>query len=72
MSIESAKTCIELVGKTIRPAIGTERWARANGKPHCGVVTDVHIPSITHPYIVCDFGGETTYLFAFEVDVITH
>ena len=72
MSIESAKACLDLVGKTIRPAQGSERWAFSNGKPRCGVVTDVHIPALSHPYIVCDFAGETAYLCAFEVEVITH
>lgn len=72
MSIESAKACIDLVGKTIRPATGSERWAFANGKPVSGVVTDVHIPSLSHSYIVCNFAGETAYLCAFEVEVLTH
>lgn len=72
MSIESAKACLDLFGKTIRPAQGSERWAFSNGKPRFGVVTDVYIPDLSHPYIVCDFAGETTYLHAFEVEVVTH
>jgi hypothetical protein len=72
MSIESAIACINLVGKTVRPAHGTERWAFANGKPEIGHVIDVHIPDLDHPFAVVEFESETAYLAAFELDVVTH
>lgn len=72
MSIESAMACLNLVGKTVRPAHGTERWAFANGKPRLGQVTNVHIPDLDHSFAVVQFGDETAYLSAFELDVVTH
>lgn len=72
MSIESAMACLNLVGKTVRPAYGTEHWAFANGKPRLGKVTNVHIPDLDHPFAVVQFGAETAYLSAFELDVVTH
>lgn len=72
MSIESAIACINLVGKTVRPAYGTERWAFADGKPRLGKVIDVHIPDLDHTHAVVQFGREIAYLCAFELDVITH
>lgn len=72
MSIESAMACLNLVGKTVRPAYGTERWAFANGKPRLGKVTNVHIPDLDHPFAVVQFGAETAYMSAFELDIVTH
>ena len=72
MSIETAMACLNLVGKTVRPAYGTERWAFANGKPRFGQVTNVHIHDLDHPFVVVQFGAETAYLHAFELDVVTH
>lgn len=67
-----ALQAINLVGKLIRPAFGSERWAFANGRPKCGRVVNVRIPDLDHTYIVCDFDGETAYLSPFEVVVVTH
>ncbi len=72
MSIESAQAAIALVGKTVRPAHGTERWAFAKGKPRIGKVIDIHIPDLAHPYVLCDFGGDAAYLYPFELEVLTH
>ncbi len=72
MSVESARAAIDLVGKTVRPAHGTERWARANGKPRHGVVIDIQIPDLEHTYVLCDFGTDAEYLFPFELEVLTN
>lgn len=72
MSIKSAMDCLNLVGKTVRPAYGTERWAFANGKPSAGKVIDVHIPDLDHTHAVVKFGSDIAYLCPFELDVLTH
>lgn len=72
MSVESARAALDLVGKTVRPAHGTERWARANGKPCHGVVIDIHIPDLEHTFVLCDFGADAEYLSPFELETLTH
>lgn len=72
MSIESAIACVNLVGRTVRPAHGTERWAFANENPRCGQVIDVYIPALDNPFVVVQYGNETAFHSAFELDVITH
>lgn len=71
MSAASALQAINLVGHTVRPAHGSERWAFANGNPAHGRVVDVHIPDLAHPCIVCEFPSDTVCLYPFEVEVLT-
>ena len=72
MSIQSCLDAINLVGKTVKPAHGTERWARANGKPRIGKVINFHIPDVDHPYVVVEYGTDVDFPYPFELDVITH
>jgi len=70
MSIISALAAINLVGKTVRPAHGTERRARASGRPRTGIVTDVHIRDLAHPYVIVQYGHDIDCVFPFELDVV--
>jgi hypothetical protein len=71
MSLQSAQDALNLVGKTIRPAHGTERWAFANGKPRAGKVVDVRILDLNHTNVLIDFGYEHAYLSPFECEIVT-
>ena len=71
MSIQSALEAIALVGKTVRPVKSTERWTNAHGKPRKGVVINVRIIDLDHPYIVVKYGsGDIDYPYPFEVEVV--
>lgn len=71
MTTQSASAAIALVGKTVRPAHGTERWAMASGKPMSGTVIDIYIPDITRPYVIVQYGKDRVFQYPFELDVIT-
>lgn len=66
----SARAALDLVGKTVRPRPGTERYAFANGHPRTGLVVDVDIYDLDHPYAKVLFGTETDLIFPFELDVV--
>lgn len=67
---ELTRAALSLVGATIRPAHGTERWAFAHGRPAAGVVVGVRIPSPRHHSVVCRFPGGDAHLCPFEVDIL--
>ena len=64
MSIESAQAAIALVGKTVRPAHGTERWAFAKGKPRPGTVIDMEAPRIDAERLKRLANGHATFMSA--------
>ena len=70
MSIESARAALELLGKTVVPAEGTE-WQALHGS-YCGQVTNLYIPDLEHVFVLVDFGSDATYLSPFELVVLTH
>jgi hypothetical protein len=72
MFIQSARAALDLVGKTVRPAHGTERWSFANGQPDVGKVVDIYMPDLRHPYVVVEFKTEVEYMYPFELDVLLH
>lgn len=69
-AVAPAISCINLVGKTVRPAHGTERWAFANGSPQSGKVIDVHIPGLERPFAVVRFGNDIVFMCAFELEIV--
>ncbi|MEG1971139.1 MAG: hypothetical protein RR101_13595 [Burkholderiaceae bacterium] len=71
MSIESAIACINLVGRVVRPAHSTERWAFARGKPRAGTVIDVRILGLDHAMVVVQFESQATCMYAHELDIVT-
>ena len=60
-----------MIGATVRPQYGSERWAFAkNNNPIPGVVIGVHMPNTEWKCLICDFNGETAYLSLCELDVL--
>lgn len=71
MSIQSALDAIALVGKTVRPVKGSVRWTNAHGKPRSGVVINVRIIDLDHPYVVVKYGsGDIDHPYPFELEVV--
>jgi len=70
MTIKSALAAINLVDKTVKPAFGTERWSRANGRPRVGRVVDVNIIDLAHPYVLVMFGKHAEYMYPHELQIV--
>ena len=70
MSIDSARAAIELLGKTVVAAKGTERQALHGG--YSGQVTNLYIPDLDHVFVLVDFGHDQAYLCPFELVVLSH
>jgi hypothetical protein len=71
MSIKSARAALNLVGKKVCPAPGSEWDAFSCGKPQAARVIDVYMPDISHPYVVVKFqNGRTDHMYPFELIVV--
>ncbi len=70
MSIESARAALDLLGKIVFPAEGTEYQAFHGS--YSGKVTNLYIPDLDHVFVLVDFGNDQAYLSPFELIVLTH
>lgn len=70
MSIKSAAEAINLVGKRVIPVDGSERHAKAHGRPQAGIVIDIYMPDINHPYVVVQFTNTIDHMYPFELEVL--